>query len=404
MNNTIENLLFEWGSTKRQLPINNLAMKEEVLSKFKSSGMTAPRHVSSGLPWASFAFTAFAVLALVVLSVKNPGSKNITQPLGTIGISQNHRESLDGQKSTPEPVVPLQDTTASKSISNSNSYGGSSAITEQTPLNFGASEIPTTDNREYLKTDYSASVQTNKVQELTGRLQTTIRGFDGRIDSTYNYSNQGYISFVIPASRVDAFRQEVKTIAGARFYTENLSSQNMLSDKRSLEDQQKQNNDNIKQLTASRDQLTVSHNQSVTSLNSQISTIAKEMAGLKTEAATNINYDRQVQIAARQEELQKQTKVLNSRLAAENNNYASQISSLDYQTSDAQRNLAQLDKQTGELIDTVATVRGNISISYISFWQKVDAYLPTYWLVYLLFIGALVSYYVYRRRIIVSSI
>lgn len=407
VNNTIENLLSDWGQSKRQLPDNHQAMKNELLAKLGLS----PAKITGAplrLPWMSFAFTALAVFAFVVLYGQKSGINNFSPQQSTLSSGNAGSASpLNGNNSAARkdavtapllsaPPRAMNSLPSTQSLSDTKSYPYYTVP--------GAPEVPSTDNREFIKTDYSASIQTGRVAELAQRIQTIVRGFDGRVDSSGNSDEQGYVSFVIPAGRLDAFKTEVKSIAGAKFYTESLSSQNMLSDKRSLEDQQNQTNNTLSQLTADRDQLNVDHNKTIASLNMQLSAIAREAAGLKIQALNTINYDRQLQIQTRLADLQKQAKDLNVRLANENSSYTNQLNSLNYQIQDAQGTLDQLGKQAGDLLDTVATVRGTISISYISLWGILGLYLPAYWEVYVLIIAAFIAYYVHRCQSSLLSI
>lgn len=406
-NNSVENIFLDWGKSRQQLPQNPEAMKARVLAGLNvSDAKTAGE--PKRLPWMSFAFTAFALFAFVILYGQNAGVSNFTSQKTHVTLSpgfssrsgsaaspldEDGTAAISDSLAMPRQAVPpqaMEKSVTGLAFSNSDLYGGN-----RYPDTSG---VPGSDNREFLKTDYSASIQTRQVQEMTQQIQTTVRGFDGRVDNASNSVDGGYVSFVIPASRLDAFKMEVKSIAGAKFYTESLSSQNMLSDKRSLEERQKQTNNTLSQLGLSRDQLIADHTKTVASLNSQLSTIARESAALKVEAVNTINYDRQLQIGARQEELQKQTKALNAGLANENTNFTNQLDSLNYQIQDAQGTLGQLNKQTGDLLDTVATVSGTISVSYISLWAVLGLYLPAYWIVYILLIAAVVAYYIHRRR------
>ena len=88
----------------------------------------------------------------------------------------------------------------------------------------------------------------------------------------------------------------------------------------------------------------------------------------------------------------------NLRLTNENSAYAKQKASLDAQIKSYESSLAYTNTQDQNLLDTVATGRGTITLSWISVWEIIGLYLPEHWLAYLLVIVALITYLAHRRR------
>jgi len=126
------------------------------------------------------------------------------------------------------------------------------------------------------------------VQNLSGQLETIIRGFDGRVDSSNNSKDEGYLSFVIPADKLETFKTQVKNLAGARFYTETLSSEKLLPQKVSIENQQNDTQKVLDQLNADLNQLNISHNQTVASLKAQINSAANNLKTLQNEPPSTL--------------------------------------------------------------------------------------------------------------------
>lgn len=394
----------EWGSSQRVLPQSNNSLKDQVLIKLLPRPVK-PASAAFGLPWLSLAFTGLAVIILV-LSLQNgnqgsfitnstTSSSGAMQDLSSADGSQNYATQAAPPAASKKPVTPQSLAMPQGTEING---GGSS---ENYRLSYlppdSAAIVPNSDTREFLQTSYSANIRSHNVEELSSRLETTIRGFGGRVDSSNVSADSGYISFVVPADKLDSFKEQVKSIAGAKFYTEQEQSQNMLPEKRSIEDQQKQTSDSIASLTQSRYQLTAAHNQTAASLKAQISSDQKQLASLQGQSITDPG--QAIQIQNQEQDLQNRIKVLQSRLADENVSYSNQLNSYNAQIQDAQNSLAQLGKQNSSLLDSVATVQGNISLSYINFWQMLNVYFPLYWFAVIFFAAAIVAFVFYRRNL-----
>ncbi|MBI2634032.1 MAG: hypothetical protein HYW80_01840 [Parcubacteria group bacterium] len=362
MNNkkhTIHDLLADWGRNERQSPVRNEVLKSEVLSKLASA---APRveKVPRRIPWLPFTFASLAVLTFLLNSVR----------IGDIIIV---KKSL-----APE----------------TREGSGGFAVPERFP--WPKTESPISDTREFLKTDYHATVRTRHIEELTQRIQITVHGFGGRVDGTNSSEQFGYVSFAVPAHRFEAFRAEVKNLARAKFYTEEVRTENLLPQKQAIEENQQMIEKALSALQEQRQQLIKDHNRIVASIKSQLNKIAAEETLLQAEVTSDPV--RQAQIAARLQELSEQKRSLENQLAAENSNYVSKLGSLDSQIRDAELQLEAITKQDQNLLDTVATVRGTISLSWISIWEIIDLYLPGPLISWILFGVAAAAYLWHRRR------
>src|SRR3989344_8448981 len=86
------------------------------------------------------------------------------------------------------------------------------------PYPYPNPDVPVTDTREFLKTYYSASMRTRDVPVLTRRVETTVRGYGGRIDQESSSAQYGYVNFALPQSKYDAFRTELEGFVDSRFF------------------------------------------------------------------------------------------------------------------------------------------------------------------------------------------
>ena len=252
-------------------------------------------------------------------------------------------------------------------------------------------EVPASDTREFLKVNYNASMQTRDVQGLTRRVETTVRGYDGRVDQESSSPRSGYVSFVVPASKYDAFRTELEGLVGSRFLTVSVSSQNLLPQKQSIEEQQKQADKTLSDYKTARQKLVSTHTAAVRSLQARIDSDEQELASLRTQAPTP-------EILAQIQAVSDDWSLLKQQLANENASYSAQLSNADANIKYAQDWQTAVKNQDTALMDDVATVNGSVSIRWISLWEMAQLYLPGYWIPAIFAVLAFLSYLWDRRR------
>lgn len=209
MSKNIHDIFSEWGKTQRQVPENNTVFKQKILANVSIVKS------SKSVPWLSLAFAGLAILALVVKWPTSNVEVNTTAP-----------------KSMAE----------SRNLYINNGLTESTALDVKHPAYYPYSEpsaAPIADKREFLKTDYRAHIKSRQPDEQARRIQLTIRGLGGRVDSFTTSDEYGYVSFVLPADKLDEFRDEIKTLAPARFIRQTVSGTNILPQVRMLEEQKK---------------------------------------------------------------------------------------------------------------------------------------------------------------------
>jgi hypothetical protein len=258
------------------------------------------------------------------------------------------------------------------------------------------SESPIKDAREFLKTTYSAAAHSRHVEESVQRIQVSIRGFGGRIDSSSSAERSGFVTFAVPADRFDGFKNEIKNLFGERFYSEHINTENLLPQKESIENQQQGAQKTLDQLRMELNRLIKNHSRIVAAIQSEIDANAVELANLRAEVAED-RIRREI-IFNRIWELSRKNSDLGNCLHNENRQFSSNQYSYHSQIRNQEFNLANLDEQDRHLMKTVATVRGSISLSWISIWEIIDLYVPLYWLAALFLAGAVFFYFLHRRR------
>src|SRR3989344_2329934 len=250
---------------------------------------------------------------------------------------------------------------------------------------------PASDTRELLKVNYNASIQTRDVQGLTRRVETTVRGHSGRIDQESSSPKYGYVSFVVPISKYEAFRTELESMVGSRFLTVDIQSQNMLPQKQSIEEQQKQADKTLADQKAARQRLVNTHASTVKSIQAQINESAQELASLRAQMQTP-EIQQQIQTTLEAWSWFKE------QMAEENASYSAQLSDADANIKYAQDWQTAVEKQDTALMDDVATVSGSVSIQWISLWEMAQLYLPGYWIPAIFAALSFLSYLWDRRR------
>lgn len=248
------------------------------------------------------------------------------------------------------------------------------------------------DTREFNKVYYNATMRTRDVPGLTRRAETTIRGHGGRIDQESSSEKNGYISFVIPADKYERFRTEIESFVSWRFLSVSISSQNLLPQKQSIEQMQKDAEKYLADAQAARKKAVSAHANVVASLNAEIDTNSSTLASLRASGRNDPVTLSQIS------NLENTQASLRAQLSNENAAYNSKIASYDQQIKYANDSLAGVKQQDQNLLDNVATVNGTLSFNWISLWDIVRLYLPGYSIPAILAGLAILAYLFERRR------
>jgi hypothetical protein len=313
--------------------------------------------------YVSWLTIVLALLAIITFfAVSNPVVRYMTR----IGFNGGVMESSD-VKSSPSNsggvVVPMMDGSVTNGMMSPDYY--------PYPYPYPNPDVPITDTREFLKIYYNASMQTRDVPALTRRIETTVRGYEGRIDNESSSEKYGYVSFALPQAKYDAFRAELESFVGSRFLEVNISSQNLLSQKVSIEEQQKQADSALADYKVARQKLVNAHAVAVQSLQTKID---------------NPSISENEKLLFQQQ------------LAKENDSYTRNVANADANIKYAQDWVKGVQTQDATLLANVATVNGTVSIRWISLWDMVLAYLPGYWIPIIFAVLASLSFMNDRRR------
>ncbi|MDP2665555.1 MAG: hypothetical protein Q8P23_02860, partial [bacterium] len=151
----------------------------------------------------------------------------------------------------------------------------------------------------------------------------------------------------------------------------NISSQNLLSQKVSIEEQQKQADKTLADYKTSRQNIVSAHASALQSLQAKI------------DATSATSSERSS---------------LEQQLARENDSYARNLSNADANIKYAQDWVKGVQTQGATLLANIATVNGTVSIEWISLWDIALLYLPGYWIPAIFAVLAVLSFSSDRRR------
>ncbi len=385
----INTLLTTWGKSQEQTPPNNLALKNQLLAHWD----TLPKPYNQKtftFPWLSMAFASLAIILVIAQASPINQTSNFTQSDNQFGKSPMPNELM--QEEIKTKAINEQDSSLSNSApALNNNFAKEKLDTSETLARRSHSTFapdfylpnpaspPITDNRQFLRTAYSALVKTRHTSKLTTQIQMTIKGLDGRVDTINNLPTSGYISFVIPSSRLENFKQALINLVDKKFVLETITAENLLPEKQSIEKQQTQTSNAINSLNLDRENLTKAHNQKTANLQAQINNLTQELKALDSQyPAWSAEYQEQ------QKTLLKARASLQQQLNAENFNYQNSLNNLNEQIKYNENQLTNLSEQDQTLLDTVATVRGEIAIQSINWLQALHTYFSVYWLALIL--------------------
>lgn len=343
-----------------------------------------PRRVS----WLTIILALLAVGTFLAISGPNaPYQTMMRISGGGVGYSGGYSVEVPPSVAVPEAIVAKE-----TSVSNAQlAPQGMMRADVYYPSPYPNPSVPITDTREFLKVNYNAAMRTRDVQSLTRRVETTVRGYGGRVDQESSSPESGYVSFAVPESKYDDFRAELEGLVDSRFLTVNISSQNLLPQKQSIEEQQKQADKSLADYKSARQRIVSAHAGAVRSLQGQIDADEQQLVSLRAQVQT-FEIQQQIQAVVNDEAS------LQARLSNENASYSAQLASADANIKYAQDWQKAVQTQDQALLDNVATVSGTVSIQWISLWDAAQLYLPGYSIPGIFALLAFLSLLYDRRR------
>lgn len=376
--NNIRHQLRQWGKDQSHAPARTDEIKTSVLRAFELKGETKVKRPNR------FVWLTLAVSTLVVLLfASNPEPYSSPSGIKTpkTDISQD-----------PYAVQFVEDSLGGR-------LGGSSEPSWSVNTIIDRFKKPSVqDTREFLKTGYSAYIQTRHVERIATHVQTMVRGHGGRLDSVTVSESGASISFVIPKSSFDRFTVELHALALERFLEEYVSTKNVLPQKQQIESQAQSAEERLADLVQKREALVTSHEATIASLKGRINNYAYRISVLKKEQEISTSTARQQEIDRDLASLHTQLRAQQGQLNRENNQFGKTLTTYDHDIRSIEQDLDSLAVEDQDLLDDVETVEGYISIKWINILELLHLYVPIYWLIVGLLFLLVASIPFVRRR------
>lgn len=233
-----------------------------------------------------------------------------------------------------------------------------------------------TDTREFLKTSFSATIKTRKVADVVQEVTNIIKGSDGRIDSSNSSERYGRISFVVPKSKFESFKDQIENITHHKLYTENISSQNLLNQKQNIEEQTSNIVNTLANLQNQKANLLTKHDQTLATINKELARLKTEITSIRTAITITTDEEILVQLRVQENSLLKQETTQKQKLATENSTYTIQNQNLDNLINNSNNNLTNINKQDDQFTNNIETVNGYIEVNWVNLWQMAKLFSP----------------------------
>ena len=384
MKKNINEMFKDWGKENQKLPKGNLTIKNEVLSKipFSIENYRAGTQKKKNLPWFSIAFAVIAIIVFVGNVNFSGSKKNFGNTLGSFGISEIGGSVDSGANLNKDAALSAPSYESSKNTQTDSFYYP----------NQDQNIISSTDTREFLKTNYNATIQTRNVDDMVVKTINNVRIFGGRIDGSNSSEEYGFVSFSVPVSKFEMFRREIKDLTNARLFGEETNSTNLLPQKQEIEKSEDQTNNYISSFKNEKAQILKNNSGIVSSLNSRSDGLNRESNLLQAEWQT-ASYSRQLEITARLVQIQGEKNAINGELINENKIYQNKLTTINQKIKDASETLQSYQVQDQNLADDVSMVSGTISFNWVSIWKLINLFVPGTIFPWILGIAALVSYW-----------
>lgn len=234
-----------------------------------------------------------------------------------------------------------------------------------------------TDTREFMKKSYNGSIKTRDVSDVARDVKSIVREAEGRVDGENISEKYGYISFVVPKSNFDSFRDEIEDLTHEKLYTESISSQNQLSTKQQIEQQDAMAKKSLAELEKEQRDLSASHTKTLASLQKQLSDTRSKITQAKAGKASTTAGTAEYNMFVSEEQTLTQTEAsLLQSINNENATYNNKNSVLKSQIASVNSNIDNIKKTDEQFADNIETVNGTVNIQWVSHWSMAKLFLP----------------------------
>lgn len=256
------------------------------------------------------------------------------------------------------------------------------------------------DTREFMKIYYNMEIKTRDVKDVTRDVKGAIRDADGRIDNLNETPKYAYISFVVPKSKFENFKEEIANLAHEKLIIENTSSSNLLGQKQYIEEQEENATTELVKLKKELANLNISHAQAVKTLENSINANALELIRVRDAMAKTSDPAERAALQAQETNLLKSSATLTQNLNSENQSFSAQSRSLKSQIESTEQTLENVAEQDEDFTENIETVSGSISVQWVSIWQLAKIFSPIHPIWEILILLVVVWYLLKRKNLL----
>ncbi|PIR44461.1 MAG: hypothetical protein COV10_04375 [Candidatus Vogelbacteria bacterium CG10_big_fil_rev_8_21_14_0_10_51_16] len=225
-----------------------------------------------------------------------------------------------------------------------------------------------TDTREFLKMSYSANLKSRDVRNTARNVKSIIREADGRVDSEQVTDKHASLRFVVPQTRFESFRAEVESLTHKKLYVENVSSENLLSQKQNIERATSDQSSYLADLQLQKQTLANAHAGTSATYQRELASVLAQLVSVRESIRTAQTSQQRALFEIQETTLVARESTLRQNIDSENKTYAIKSADLANQIASAEKGLTNLGQQDTDLMNKVATVTGSIDIAWVSLW------------------------------------
>lgn len=266
------------------------------------------------------------------------------------------------------------------------------------------------DTRQFMKVNYSGTIQTRDIKGIARDVRGIIRDTEGRIDDEMVAEKYARVSFVIPKSNLDDFRDEIESLTHKKLYVETTSSQNLLNQKQSIEERADLTNKSLSDLQSEKSKAEAEYKKEIASLQAQLKEITLTAQTTKSQLDANQNavggtpeYAEKKMLINNYDSYMNQINSLKNYIAEKNTKYTQNKNRLDSAIAQSNNQLGEIKKDDKAFAENIETVTGSVSMQWVSVWQLMKIFSPIH-PIFIIIILVLLLWYILKKMKIVPLI
>lgn len=281
-------------------------------------------------------------------------------------------------------------------------YGGN-PLTEM----FGNNNGSIADTRQFMKVNYSGDIKTRDVKDTARDVRGIIRDMEGRVDSETVTERYARVSFVIPKSNLDDFRDEIESLTHKKLYTENTSSENLLAQKQNIEERSDLTTKSLSDLQSEKSKAEAAHKKELAALQTQLNNLTTSVETMRTKLDTMPGVEEgspeQVQAKMLQENYintSNQITELKNKITQKTQTFTENKNNFNSAIAQFNNQLGEIKKDDKKFTENIETVNGSVSMQWVSIWQLAKVFSPVHPIIIIIILALILWYILKKMRIV----